>query len=65
MNMPNSRALRNHISTPTELLNPFPATPDIPSTAAGALLCRRYHVPAGIADLLGVLAGLGASQEAA
>jgi hypothetical protein len=35
-----------------------------PATAAGTHLFRRYHVAAGIADLVALLAGLGASEEA-
>jgi hypothetical protein len=55
------RASRNHISTHTEALNPI-ELPAVPSTAAGAHLHRRYHVPAGIADLLALLAGLGIEE---
>jgi len=56
---------RNFISRPIEFSNPiieFSAAPRWPATAAGAHLHRRYHVAPGIADLLGSLAGLGASE---
>ena len=53
---------RNHISTNIELSNPIVELPSPPATAAGAHLHRRYHVPAGIADLVALLAGLGIEE---
>ena len=67
MNIDLRASSRNFISRPIEFSNPiieFSAAPRWPATAAGAYLHRRYHVPAGLADLLGSLAGLGASEEA-
>jgi hypothetical protein len=59
--LPFRAPLRNKITTP-EFPNQnfeFPDADRVPATAAGAHLHRRYHVAPGIADLLGLLAGLG------
>jgi len=53
---------RNFISRPIEFSNPIVELPSPPATAAGAHLCRRYHVPAGLADLIAALAGLGLDE---
>jgi hypothetical protein len=53
---------RNHISTCVEWSNPIIEMPAAPSTAAGAYLSRRYHVPTAIADLVAALAGLGLEE---
>jgi hypothetical protein len=56
---------RNFISRPIEFSNPiieFSSAPRWPATAAGAHLHRRYHVPAGLADLIAALAGLGLDE---
>jgi hypothetical protein len=55
---------RNFIS-PLDFSNPIVEIPvhQVPVTAAGMHVHRRYHVAPGIADLLGLLAGLGASEE--
>jgi hypothetical protein len=55
-----TRAQRNHNSTTIELSNlPAEISRVTPTTPAGAHLHRRYRVPAGIADLVAQLAGLG------
>ena len=55
-----TRAQRNHNSTTIELSNlPAEISRVTPMTPAGAHLQRRYRVPAGIADLVAQLAGLG------
>jgi len=51
---------RNYLSAPIEFSKPTGSSP--PATAAGAHLHRRYHAPAGIADLLALLAGLGIEE---
>jgi hypothetical protein len=58
-----ARAQRNHNSTTIELSNlPAEISRVTPTTPAGAHLQRRYRVPAGIADLVAQLAGLGLEE---